>query len=231
MMEPREVDVSPPPPDGAYSRRRAAGQAGWMTETDYDQFKAAVEESFARSQFPSHGRLLELGCGAGNMAVWLAGKGYTVWGVDHSVAAIAWANERKAAAGVNVTFVVGDVTNLREFADGFFDIVFDARCLHWLAGTHRARAFSEAHRVLRPGGFFLMSSQCGELKTDQWKADGFSYDPNRRVLVDRQGRVAAYIRSPESIVAEVADAGFRVLHHSVFVAADADVLHVEATKL
>lgn len=218
-------------PDKAYAQRKADGQPGWMTAEEYRRFQAAVERSFTDARFPTSGRLLELGCGAGNMSVWLAGKGYDVYGVDHSPEAIAWAVERSAQAGVAARFAVGDVTNLREFADGFFAIVFDGRCFHWLAGTDRARAFAEARRVLRVGGCFLMSSQCGEFKTDKWKTGGLTFDREHRVVLDRHGHVAAYMGMPASILAEVAAAGFHILHHTIITEdGGEDVIHVAALK-
>lgn len=218
-------------PVRAYAKRKADGQPGWMSPEEYQRFQAAVEMSFAQARFPARGRLLELGCGAGNMSVWLAGKGYEVYGVDHSPTALVWAGEHNQEAGTHVRFSVGDVTNLGEFADGFFDIVFDARCFHWLAGADRARAFAAARRVLRVGGYFLMSSQCGEFKTDKWKADGLTFDPEHRVVLNRHGLVAAYVGMPDSLMAEVVGAGFRIVHHVILTEEGSeDVIHVAAVK-
>jgi SAM-dependent methyltransferase len=50
------------------------------------------------------GRVLELGCGNGRNAAFLAGKGYSVDAVDFSAEAIEWAMERAKTAGVPVNF-------------------------------------------------------------------------------------------------------------------------------
>ena len=54
--------------DAKYQRHRAQGQPGWdATEAGYSVFRIHVERIMARGNAPDSGRLLELGCGAGNM--------------------------------------------------------------------------------------------------------------------------------------------------------------------
>src|SRR5512142_3178610 len=60
------------------------------------------------------GRALDLGCGSGREAVYLAQQGWEVTGVDGESRALARARERAAAVGVLVNSVHGDVTRLRE---------------------------------------------------------------------------------------------------------------------
>ena len=60
------------------------------------------------------GRALDLGCGTGASARYLAGQGWDAVGVDFSPEAIAVARSRAAAAGSSARFAVGDVTRLRE---------------------------------------------------------------------------------------------------------------------
>jgi len=221
-----------PTADKGYAKRRAAGDDGWDgPESAYAPRKAAIEKSLARLKAPKPLRLLELGCGAGNLTLWFAAKGYEAYGVDLSATAIEWAREKNAAAKAKASFSVGDVTDLAAFGDGFFDIVIDGHCLHWLEGDDRRRTLASARRVLRAGGLLLVCSQCGEPKTlDQMKKDGMVYDPVRRVVLNKHGLVAAYFGTPESIVAEVKSAGFTVLDWEVFPAPDGDDLHVEAAR-
>ena len=58
--------------DHAYQKRKAKGQAGWDTTEEYEEFQIIAEEAFNLVNFPKHGKLLELGCGAGNMTLWFA---------------------------------------------------------------------------------------------------------------------------------------------------------------
>ncbi|MDQ8729589.1 class I SAM-dependent methyltransferase [Bradyrhizobium sp. LHD-71] len=79
-------------------------------------------------------RVLEIGYGNGVLAMLLARRGYEVCGVDISQAAIDWAGERFAEAGLEGTFRQGDVCNMSVFDDASFDIVMDGQCLHCLSG-------------------------------------------------------------------------------------------------
>ncbi|MBI5934439.1 MAG: class I SAM-dependent methyltransferase [Chloroflexi bacterium] len=70
------------------------------------------------------GRAIDLGCGAGANAIYLAQKGFNVTGVDYAEAAIEKAQARAKEAGVQVNFIVDDLTNLRHVS-GTFDFLLD----------------------------------------------------------------------------------------------------------
>src|SRR5689334_19133078 len=72
---------------------------------------------------------IELGCGTGTNAVWLAQQGFQVTAIDLSPLAIQRANERAAAAAVKVRFVAGDVLAPPDVG-GPFDFFFDRGCYH-----------------------------------------------------------------------------------------------------
>jgi len=69
-------------------------------------------------------RAIDLGCGAGANAIYLAQKGFEVTGVDFAEAAIEKAKSRAKDAGVQVDFIVDDLTNLRHVSDTF-DFLLD----------------------------------------------------------------------------------------------------------
>ncbi len=76
-----------------------------------------------------HGRIrpcraIDLGCGAGANAIYLAQKGFEVTGVDFAESAIEKARERAREAGVDVDFIVDDLTDLRHVS-GTFDFLLD----------------------------------------------------------------------------------------------------------
>jgi 2-polyprenyl-3-methyl-5-hydroxy-6-metoxy-1,4-benzoquinol methylase len=58
------------------------------------------------------GRAIDLGCGHGRNAVYLAQRGFSVQAVDYSESAVAWATERVAAAGVAVEITQQSVLDL-----------------------------------------------------------------------------------------------------------------------
>ena len=98
------------------------------------------------------GRALDVGCGEGRNAVWLAEQGWTVTGVDFSEVGLDKARRLAHARHVNVTFELADVTTYQPGAD--FDLVI-VMYLH-LPESARARAFANAARGLAPGGTLLV---------------------------------------------------------------------------
>src|SRR6266496_162516 len=82
------------------------------------------------------GAVLDAGCGLGENAIFLAGRGYQVTGVDGSRTALRRARERAEARGVEVEFVHADVTTF----DGIeprFDAVLDSALYHCLTDEQR----------------------------------------------------------------------------------------------
>ncbi len=67
------------------------------------------------------GRALEIGCGTGSNAVWLAKQGWQVTAVDYSGVAIKKGKRRAAERGVNVEFVVADVSTYQP--QGHYDLI------------------------------------------------------------------------------------------------------------
>src|SRR5512147_2591515 len=65
------------------------------------------------------GRALDLGCGVGANAIYLAQHGFEVTGVDFAKAAIEKARTRAREASVQVNFIVDDLTNLRHVPETF----------------------------------------------------------------------------------------------------------------
>lgn len=99
------------------------------------------------------GRALDLGCGSGRNAIFLARHGFAVEAVDYSETAIAWASERVAEAGVDVGLTCRNVFDLAPMA-GRFDLVYDSGCFHHIAPHRRATYVDIVLDALRPGGWF-----------------------------------------------------------------------------
>lgn len=103
---------------------------------------------------PKTGKVLEIGCGAGDVSLLFAERGFQVSGIDISATAIEWAKEKASNARLKANFEVGDVTNLGRWEDGTFDIVVDGHCLHCIIGDDRSEVLKETYRVLKPNGIF-----------------------------------------------------------------------------
>ena len=115
-------------------------------------------------------RAIDLGCGAGTNAIFLAGAGFTLTGVDISPRAIGMARERAAATNVRCTFVVADLLgDLHEIPDTF-DFAYDWEVLHHIFPEEREKYVGNVHRLLLPHGRYL--SVCFSEKDPQFGGSG-----------------------------------------------------------
>ena len=104
-----------------------------------------------------HGEVLDVGCGYGDNAVYLAQQGFSVTGVDISPTALATAEQRATAAGVTVRFAVADATTLDGYSTAF-DTVIDSGMYHGLDDQDKRRYLAALHRATRPGATLLLSA-------------------------------------------------------------------------
>ncbi|MEV1204215.1 class I SAM-dependent methyltransferase, partial [Microbispora rosea] len=108
------------------------------------------------------GRALELGCGTGTNAIYLARHGWEVVAVDLVDRAIEQARERAVAAGAAVRLLQGDATRLDELdAPGPYDLFFDLSCYCGIP-PHRRDAYAAGlTRRAAPGARLLMFGRRG----------------------------------------------------------------------
>jgi SAM-dependent methyltransferase len=103
------------------------------------------------------GRAIDLGCGTGANAVYLARHGFDVTGVDFAAAGLAKARAAADLAGVPLTLVRADLTggDLRSRV-GEFDLLVDYGTLDDLSADKRDRYLSTVLPLARPGADFLL---------------------------------------------------------------------------
>ena len=99
------------------------------------------------------GRALDLACGEGQNAVWLAGLGWEVTAVDYAEVAIAKAIERAAREGVAVDFHADDLLRYRPEARAF-DLVL-ILYLH-MPSDGRRLVLERAAAAVAPGGTLVL---------------------------------------------------------------------------
>lgn len=100
-------------------------------------------------------KAIDLGCGAGNYAIYLAGKGFDVTGVDISPTAIEIAKKHARKKGVKCCFIVADILgDIREIT-GTSDFAYDWEVLHHIFPEDRDKYVRNVHRLLNTGGKYL----------------------------------------------------------------------------
>ncbi len=125
------------PFDAAYE-----GTPPWEIGRPQPAFTTLLEQGLV------HGRVLDLGCGTGDLAVELAARGFEVTGIDASGLAIDKARG-KAAQLSGVSFEVADALS---FEGGPFDTVIDCGLFHIFSDEGRRRYERSVSRLVAPGG-------------------------------------------------------------------------------
>lgn len=124
-----------------------------------------VERLAARARVPRGGRVLDVGCGVGGPALWLARNlGCSVLGLTISPVQARMAGERARAEGLGrlARFEVADANRL-DFKPESFDAVWVVECSEHLAD--KARFVESCARVLRPGGVLAL---CAWLRAERY---------------------------------------------------------------
>jgi SAM-dependent methyltransferase len=149
-------------------------------------------------------RALELGCGSGTNAVFLAAQGWDVTAVDIVPRALAQARERARAEHVPVTLVRGDVTRLDgvDRVTGEFRLLVDVGCFHAIPARERDGYVRGVTAVAAPGATLLLIGQFARPARDSRKAgvtlaeieqrfDGWSLEHRERLSTSPQGELPA----------------------------------------
>ncbi|OBF38286.1 SAM-dependent methyltransferase [Mycolicibacterium peregrinum] len=97
------------------------------------------------------GKVLDVGCGAGEHTMLLTRLGYDVLGIDFSEHAVAQARENATQQGIDAHFAVADATRLGEAEGPRYDTIVDSALFHVFDDADRPRYVAALHRVCRPG--------------------------------------------------------------------------------
>ena len=121
----------------------------WDTGRPSSHLKRWVEDKTLQP-----GRVVELGCGTGVNAVYLAEQGFQVTAIDVAPTALQLAQERATAAGVKVNWIQADV--LAPPPLEAFDLIFDRGCYHGVRRPDPSRYVEVVKKLCRPGGRVLI---------------------------------------------------------------------------
>ena len=149
-----------PEMDGLKTRLNTIWTAG-----DYDRFSRYMEggarEFYERLQIAPGSRLLDVGCGSGQLALLAAKDGVEVTGVDIAANWVERAQARARAEGVNARFKVADAEAL-PFEAASFDVIVSL--IGAMFAPRPDLVAKELLRVCTPGGTIGMAN---------WTAEGF----------------------------------------------------------
>jgi SAM-dependent methyltransferase len=102
------------------------------------------------------GTVLDAGCGTGETALFLAGRGNQVTGIDFLEEPINRAKRKAAERGLPVTFLIKDATTLAAWNERF-DNVVDSGLFHVFSDEDRKKYDNGLATILKPGGrLFLL---------------------------------------------------------------------------
>lgn len=130
-------------------QRHALGEPTKEFVTFFDQYDKKIAS------------VLDVGCGQGRDALFIARRGHRVTGVDISATGIAQLLEDARREGLSVE---GYVTDLRDYdPEEAYDVVVIDRTLHMLAGETRLKLLQRLIRATRAGGYVLIADQKSNL--------------------------------------------------------------------
>ena len=155
--------------------------------------------------------ILEIACGGGQSAAYLAERGARVTGLDFSSGQLDHARAFARSKNVEIRLIESNVEDLSMLEDARFDIAFSAYALGFV--EHVREAFREIGRVLRPGGLFAFSwaSPMYGITEDGGLGITRSYfDRSPFIDTDEDGTEVAFHRTYGDWHRDLTDAGFVV---------------------
>src|SRR5262245_22016889 len=114
------------------------------------------QPAFAENAHRVNSPVLDAGCGTGECAMYFAGKGHNVTGIDYVEEAIRRAKHKASERGLAVEFLVKDALTLGEWGKRFGSVI-DCGLFHVLSDDDRRRYVQGLSQAVEPGGLvFLM---------------------------------------------------------------------------
>ena len=132
----------------------SVGEHSWHDE-EWNLPEDTDPDTFYHGWFKDKkGKLLEAGCGIGNMLVIFGKMGFEVSGIEIDGDRVFLAQKNCSRYGVEAEIIQGDVRKL-PYQNGSFDFIFSGGTVEHFEGTEIA--LDEMFRVLKPGGYSMIS--------------------------------------------------------------------------
>ena len=165
--------------------------AGYYAEKLATGPEADLRCEFADFLAPSPGTcVLDVGCGPGHLARWLARRGCQVTGVDRGWRLIRIARRLAAREGVSVRFQRAPGEQL-PFANAAFDLTLATTVIYWVERPEAV--LREMVRVTRPGGVVATLDPHASMCVDSVQA----YAASMRLNRDDTRKLVAWARASE----------------------------------
>ena len=181
-------------PSDVFERQYAGGDAPWDIDSAQPEIVALEDEGVFGP------RVLDVGCGTGQTALFLAARGHDVTGIDAVPGAVATAQARAKERHLDICFRAADVLEVLPGLIGKFHTVTDVGFFHALSDEQRADFATKLATKLAPGGVYAMLC-FSERVPGEWGP--------RRVS---EAEIRATFAGPEWVVREIRPAG---LHSAV----------------
>ncbi|MBD2520803.1 class I SAM-dependent methyltransferase [Nostoc sp. FACHB-973] len=178
-----------------------AAYDNWSTTYDADQNltrdldQIVTKETLMRLRCKS---IVEIGCGTGKNTLLLSQIAQTVYAVDFSAAMIEKAKEK--VNSVNVTFITADITNQWICSNESIDLITCNLVLEHIKDL--SKIFSEASRVLVPGGYFFI---CELHPFRQYRGTQANFQRNQEVI-----EIPAFVHHLSDFFHAAKNFGFRL---------------------
>ncbi len=219
-----------------YQRRLQTGRVAWDAGA-YEAFdmlpwlRACLNATSFEAPAP---KALDLGCGTGALAVYLAQQGFDVDAVDIAPSAIEEAKKQAALRDAKATFRVGDVCEM-DFPEKHYDLITDNHFLHCIVfEQERQLTLSRIRSLLKKGGHYWIETMVGhpDMKPrPEWNLDeqGIAWAVMKEGVppegsLNKSGAIWVPVRrirpSSQAMAEELHRAGFEILQQETAPPAD-----------
>ena len=122
-------------------------------------FKCVPDEnlhSYVERAIFHPGKVLDIGCGNGRNAIYLAKCGFQVDAIDISETSLGWAKENAKSEQVTVNFIRDSIFHYQG-VPRIYDYIYDSGCLHHIKPHRRNQYLDILSNFLKPSGYFGLS--------------------------------------------------------------------------